>query len=462
MLFFEVDFFVFVLVPMFLLTMIGHAAGCRIPLSYFGIPFSLLFLYASGPLSVAVLLASIAVNYVVARALLEHRSQTLLLAGVAANIAVLGYFKYSLFLERDVIGAEVFPAWSWALPLGISFYTFQQIAFIADIYQRKVTSFRGDTYVMFKVFYPQFIAGPITHYNRVASSYEREAPFNARSLRYGLAIFAIGLAKKLIGDHFGAIANGDFARQETLDLYSAWVGMLAFTFQIYFDFSGYSDMALGIARLFGVSLPVNFNSPYKARNVSEFWRRWHITLSQWLRDYLYISLGGNRHGMALTICALLVTMVLGGFWHGAGWTFLAWGLAHGVALVAYRFFPTTLPRALSHFLLFLFVAITWVLFRSETLTGAMQHYAALVHARWGVATAPSAALQQAKEVVALALAAAACLFLPNSQQIALWLAARKVALGGDWELLGWSAVIAALAICFLIPDTPNEFIYFQF
>ena len=258
--------------------------------------------------------------------------------------------------------------------------------------------------------------------------------------------------------------------------------MLAFTFQIYFDFSGYSDMAVGLARLFGVSLPFNFNSPYKAKNVSDFWRRWHITLSQWLRDYLYINLGGNRHGLPRTVVALLATTILGGLWHGAGWTFLLWGLVHGLALAAYRFFPFRLPATLSHAVLFVFVALTWVLFRSADFAGAMDHYVALVApSKSGIGaelwrlfnlflplpiaepvTRSDVKPEQVGEVLAILGAAFLCFSFPNAQQIALWMAARKVQPARTWEISVLWLLVALIAIAHISPDAANEFIYFQF
>jgi D-alanyl-lipoteichoic acid acyltransferase DltB (MBOAT superfamily) len=216
-------------------------------------------------------------------------------------------------------------------------------------------------------------------------------------------------------------------------------------------------MAVGIARLFGVSLPFNFNSPYKARSISDFWRRWHMTLSQWLRDYLYIPLGGNRHGALRTALALFMTMALGGLWHGAGWTFVLWGVAHGTALIFVRFLGFKVPTAIATALTFLFVMLTWILFRSETLGSAVQHYAALLTPSHFALTE-----ERVAQISAVVLAGLLCFTAPNSQSIALWLAARRVRAAALSELPALAALVLILAMAFISPDTASAFIYFQF
>jgi D-alanyl-lipoteichoic acid acyltransferase DltB (MBOAT superfamily) len=450
MLFYQVDFLLLFLLPLAGVAAVVKALGGQRLLPWLASAASLAFLYVFSEISVAIALLSIGINYFAARYLLARRTATVFAAAVTANLVVLAYFKYSGWFA----GSSPW-AWHLLLPLGISFYTFQQIAFLADVYRGKVRSFSFRTYILFKLFFPQFIAGPITHFERVRASYERWPTFNARSIRYGLTLFCIGLVKKLIGDYFGGIANPIFINQPSVDFYAAWIGMLAFTFQIYFDFAGYSDMALGIARLFGVSLPFNFNSPYKAKSISDFWRRWHMTLSQWLRDYLYIPLGGNRHGAPRTALALFLTMALGGLWHGAGWTYVLWGAAHGVALIAVRFLGFKVPAVVGTAATFLFVMLTWILFRSPTLAGAAHHYAALVTpSHVGAAANP--------ELMAMVLAALWCFGAPNSQQIALWLVARRVHSAASAELPVLAALVLVLAIAFISPDTTSAFIYFQF
>jgi D-alanyl-lipoteichoic acid acyltransferase DltB (MBOAT superfamily) len=475
MLFFQLDFLLLFLVPLIASVALLKAFGVRSLLPWVASAASLTFLFVDSTISGLIAIVSICINYFAARYLLSHRTSEVFAAAVTANLAMLAYFKYSGWFAGS-------SPWSWhmLLPLGISFYTFQQIAFLADVYRGKVSSFSFRTYILFKLFFPQFIAGPITHFERVRASYERWPTFNARSIRYGLTIFSIGMAKKLVGDYFGGIANPIFANQASLDFYTAWTGMLAFTFQIYFDFAGYSDMAVGLARLFGVSLPFNFNSPYKSRSIAEFWRRWHMTLSRWLRDYLYIPLGGNRHGLPRTVAALMITMTLGGLWHGANWTFVAWGVAHGLALVATRFVSLPGWSALKTALTFLFVMLAWILFRSETFTGALQHYLSLVpgHANLGLGIElwrivnlllPFTPVegdfnrpQQLIEITAILLAVVACLTAPNSQQIALWFAARRLYSFALADIPLMIFVVALLAFAMVTPDTRNAFIYFQF
>lgn len=479
MLFFELDFLIIFLLPLLLIVVPLKAVGFTKILPWIASASSIAFLYAFSTISVVIAIFSLLLNYFVAAYFLKHRSKSLFLSTVFINLAVLGYFKYSILIDKSIFDGNSSWAWRVALPLGISFYTFQQIAFLADVYKGKVQSFNFKTYILFKLFFPQFVAGPITHFGRVAASYERWPTFNARSIKFGLAIFALGMAKKLIGDHFGSISNVGFSHQSTLSTYEAWVSMFAFTLQIYFDFSGYSDMAIGVARIFGVSLPYNFNSPYKSKSLSDFWRRWHITLSQWLRDYLYISLGGNRHGAVKMALALFVTMALGGLWHGANWTFLLWGVAHGVALIAVRFLGFSAPTIVKQLLVFLFVMLTWILFRSDSLSGAMQHYASLINfssSGLGVEAqrlvnifSPSFSIDaktnmphQLSEIAAILMATLLCFLAPNSRRLSVWFVARRVHSLMLMEIPLLVGLIILLSVAFVSPDTANAFIYFEF
>lgn len=480
MLFFETDFLLLFLAPLVVLAALLTVSGFSNAAVWLASIASLAFLFANSNLSVAVAIFSITLNYFGARYLLRNRQIYIYLSIVTINLMILGYFKYSILIENSFFGHEASWTWRIALPLGISFYTFQQIAFVSDVYEGRVKSFKFRTYALFKLFFPQFIAGPIVHYERVRSSYERWPTFNARSIRYGLTLFAIGMIKKLIGDWFGVIANEDFSNPKNLDMFSAWAGMLAFTFQIYFDFSGYSDMALGLARLFGVSLPFNFNSPYKARNLSDFWRRWHITLSRWLRDYLYIgALGGNRQTAARTALALLLTMALGGLWHGAGWHFVGWGVAHGLALIAVRYAGFDVPRVLGQILTFIFVMLTWVLFRADDFSSAIDYYQALLNfADLGVGVElarvanlimpmiPVGGMENKPEQImhffAIIVALIWCTLLPNSQQIALWFSARKIKSLGMIEIPALLFIVFAISLAFVSPEKSNAFIYFEF
>ena len=332
---------------------------------------------------VALLAGSIAFNYLAGARLgalaLTARGKALLAAAVAANLALLGYFKYADFFIDSfnrAAGAQL-PLLHVVLPLGISFFTFTQIAFLVDTWRGLATEYRFVHYTLFVTYFPHLIAGPVLHHKEMMPQFDMARNYvpRIRNFEVGLAIFVIGLAKKvLVADNLAPYAGALFDGPGETSLFVAWGGVLAYTFQLYFDFSGYSDMAIGLSRLFGVRLPLNFASPYKAPNVIEFWRRWHMTLSRFLRDYLYFPLGGNRHGKLRRHVNLMATMLLGGLWHGAGWSFVIWGGLHGIYLVvnhawqAWRA-PRARPasragRALAVAITFLFVTLAWVFFRA--------------------------------------------------------------------------------------------------
>ncbi|MCG8440709.1 MAG: MBOAT family protein, partial [Caulobacterales bacterium] len=305
---------------------------------------SLVFYGWAHPPYLALITASIGANYLLGRAIGRTGSRGLVALGVALNLAALGWFKYAgLFASAlaDLAALDI-TLDGVVLPLAISFFTFQQIAYLVDARTRGTGRTGFLDYALFVAFFPQLIAGPIVHHRDVVPQFAGPgfARFERSDVAFGLALFSIGLAKKvLIADGLAPLADGAFAASaagEPLASADAWAGVLAYSFQIYFDFSGYSDMALGLARIFGVRLPMNFNSPYKARSIVEFWRRWHITLSRFLRDYLYIPLGGNRRGGLARYRNLFIVMLLGGLWHGAAWTFVVWGGIHAVALIAER------------------------------------------------------------------------------------------------------------------------------
>ncbi|MFA7092700.1 MAG: MBOAT family O-acyltransferase, partial [Arcobacteraceae bacterium] len=254
-------------------------------------------------------------------------SKTLLIVGIIANLSLLGYFKYADFFIENVnviSGVNIQPL-NLLLPLAISFFTFQQIAYLVDSYRGETKEYDFLNYALFVTFFPQLIAGPIVHHKEMmpqfASTYNLVKKY--KNIALGLFIFSIGLFKKVvIADTFAVWATAGFDHAQTLNLVEAWATSLSYTFQLYFDFSGYTDMAIGAALLFNIKLPINFNSPYKAQNIQDFWRRWHITLSRFLRDYVYIPLGGNKQSSFRTYSNLLATFVIGGLWHGAGWTFI--------------------------------------------------------------------------------------------------------------------------------------------
>ena len=284
---------------------------------------------------VPLLVGSIIANWLFALSFRGRSHKAIVTLGVTLNLFIIGVFKYADFFAGSLswLAGEQHTPWNIILPLGISFFTFQQISYLAGRYKGEAPTYGFREYFLYVCFFPQLIAGPIVRHHQLIYQFA-DAPKRDglhERLSRGASLLAIGLVKKIfIADPLFASAG-----KTALSAIDAWAATLAFTFQIYFDFSGYSDMAIGLALMFGLSLPVNFNVPYRATSIREFWRRWHITLSQFLRDYLYIPLGGGRHGMLTQFLALTLTMFLGGLWHGAGWTFVVWGLMHGLALAVH-------------------------------------------------------------------------------------------------------------------------------
>ena len=286
---------------------------------------------------VPLLAGSIIYNYAVGLFLSGKAAQassalkkTLLTIGIVGNLILLGYYKYADFFIRtlnDRLDSHI-DLLAIILPLGISFFTFTQIAFLVDAFYGKVREYRFIHYCLFVTYFPHLIAGPVLHHEEMMPQFDKRATYSPQAINFavGMTIFFIGLFKKVVlGDGiapYGSVAFDAVSRGESLELFQAWGGVLAYTMQLYFDFSGYSDMAIGLSRIFGINLPLNFNSPYKALNIIEFWRCWHMTLSRFLRDYLYFPLGGNRKGPVRRYLNLFITMLLGGLWHGAGWQFM--------------------------------------------------------------------------------------------------------------------------------------------
>jgi D-alanyl-lipoteichoic acid acyltransferase DltB (MBOAT superfamily) len=344
---------------------------------------SLVFYAWWQPTFLVLLLVSILVNFWVGQRLSPASPKALLVGGLCFNLVLLGYFKYRGFFA-SLAG---FPDAALVLPLGISFFTFQQIMFLVD---RSRGDLGGETrfldYVSFVAFFPHLIAGPIVRPREIIPQFRNFDPLCdwRAGLQDGLEIFLLGLAKKIVlADNFASFADPGFAAAAAHDpvtLIEAWVSLLTYSLQIYFDFSGYSDMAIGLARMFGIDFPRNFNSPYQARNISAFWRRWNMTLSAFLRDYLYIPLGGNRKGEARRIVNLMVTMLLGGLWHGAALKFLLWGGLHGIFLTVHGWFARLgwrLPIFVSRALTLLAVILAWVPFRAQSFGAAAGFYKAL-------------------------------------------------------------------------------------
>ena len=329
-----------------------------------------------------ILAGSILGNWIFAQWLMRQRSKWVLALGIIANVVLLGYFKYYDFFVEN-INAVFGTSWTLKhilLPLGISFFTFQQISFLQQIYYdtlQKRYSFLS--YALFVCFFPQLIAGPIVLPDEMMSQFDcKESVIpKAENIASGLYIFALGLGKKiLLADFLAGIADAGFAAGGSF--YQAWSTALAYTLQIYFDFSGYCDMAVGIALLFNIRLPQNFNAPYRSGNITEFWRRWHITLGRFLMSGVYIPLGGNRCGTFRTYMNLLITFFISGLWHGASWLFVFWGMVHGAALIVHRVWSKVLgwkmPAIPAKLLTFFFVMLAWIPFRAENWRQVRQIY----------------------------------------------------------------------------------------
>lgn len=342
---------------------------------------SLLFYSVSSIQFLPVLLISIAVDYGVGLKLstteAPYKRKLLLLTSLCVNLGLLGYFKYiGLFSTtlREIIGNQI-PIISAALPAGISFYTFQSMSYTIDLYRRRVEPVRSPIrFATYVSMFPQLIAGPIVRYEDIAKELA-DRKESTSLFASGCEQFILGMAKKiLIADTIALIAAPTW-RLHHVDFTQAWLAMILYSGQIYFDFSGYSDMAIGLGRMFGFRFPVNFDSPYQATSFSDFWRRWHITLSTWLRDYLYIPLGGNQHGPVRTYINLFLTMLLGGLWHGASWSYLLWGAMHGSLLAIERAlrgrFPVKLPMLVRRFGVYLAVVFCWVPFKHNNFQVAL-------------------------------------------------------------------------------------------
>jgi alginate O-acetyltransferase complex protein AlgI len=471
-----------------------------------------LFFYASWDYHyLPLLLGSITVNYVAGFLIGKDRRpvvrRRLLVGAIGANLLLLAYFKYANFFVSNlamISGVPIDPL-GVILPIGISFFTFTQIAFLVDTYQGKVKEYKFGHYLLFVTYFPHLIAGPVLHHKEMMPQFAERQTYvpSTSNFAVGFSIFAIGLAKKvLIADNIAPLANPVFEAGANPALLEAWFGAIAYTLQLYFDFSGYSDMAIGLSRMFGVTLPLNFDSPYKAASIIDFWRRWHMTLSRFLRDYLYIPLGGNRNGALPRYGNLMVTMLLGGLWHGAGWTFVFWGALHGVYLVVNRLWRYVrsamglgdyglIGRFWCHLLTLLSVVVAWVFFRSPDLSTALDVLAGMAGQNgislpgwmagklaWLAATGMDIKFDGIRWIdfgsmgpVILCLAMVLALFFPSTQQMfATWkpcLESVVPARHGKFLIwrpsLPWAlAVSMAFVASVLSLNRVSEFLYFQF
>lgn len=390
--------FIFIFLPITIILFFSAAAmaGTRTAVAVLAIA-SLFYYGWWEPVYLLLISGSILFNYTIGYLLIGKSrdrfvsSKILLIVGICGNLGLLGYFKYANFFVENyslASGVEVnLPP--IILPIAISFFTFQQIAYLVDCRRQEAGEYSFMNYVLFVTFFPQLLAGPIVHHKEMMPQFSNPGVYRVRlnNLAVGLAIFAVGILKKVvIADQIAPLSdsvfNGVHGGAVPL-VWEAWAGAFAFTFQLYFDFSAYSDMAIGLAYMMGIVLPLNFFSPYKAINIVDFWRRWHITLSRFLRDYLYIPIGGNRHGAERRYLNILITMVIGGLWHGASWTFVCWGAYHGLLILLNHAWHAVLRKVgfapgrsgkiaslLACSVTFLCVVVGWVFFRAENFSDA--------------------------------------------------------------------------------------------
>lgn len=459
------------------------------------------------------LLASIFFNYLFGWRISESitRKRQWLTTGIICNLALLAYYKYAFFFISSFsqISGYSLSISQIALPIGISFFTFTQIAFLVDTYQGKVKEYRFIHYLLFVTYFPHLIAGPVLHHKEMMPQFSDSNNYRLswENIAVGFSIFIIGLAKKvLIADNIAPYANDLFNQPNSPSFFIAWGGLFAYTFQLYFDFSGYSDMAIGLSRIFGVKLPLNFNSPYKSINIIDFWRRWHMTLSRFLKDYLYIPLGGNRLGATRRHINLMVTMILGGLWHGAGWPFIIWGALHGIYLIINHAWLTLSKnlgfqsdlqfwKLTARSITFFAVCFSWVFFRATDLNTAHQIFSGLTGSfGFGIPNAIGIRLGNLKTPLEqmgvefylgggarfieswswITIAAFITFLLPNTQEIM-----RKFDPALDFDSSrqtrslmknkpwlpdkGWALTLGIVAtLCLLSLNKPSEFLYFQF
>lgn len=410
---------------------------------------------------------SICVNFCFGRYFIYGKNTKIpLCLGIIFNIALLGYYKYTDFFITNInqLFGFQYAMHNIVLPLGISFFTFTQIAYLVETYRGKVNNHHFASYVLFVTYFPHLLAGPIIHYEDVMPQFldKRLKYVNWENMSRGMFLFSLGLFKKvIIADGLAVWADSGYMALEKMDLnmIAAWATALAYTFQLYYDFSGYTDMAIGISLMLNIKLPINFYSPYKAASIIEFWRRWHITLSSFLRDYLYIPLGGNRKGLFQKCVNIFVTMLIGGLWHGANWTFVLWGGTHGLGIVCnhlFRALNLSINKWIGILMTFLFVNFAWVLFRAPDCAQALKMYSnMLVWHGYEISlnALPAAMPDGRKEIVVEVFLFIVAVFLPNSLEIV-----RYMKMNRKWAVL--AGAVLSVAICFLTKNT--SFLYYQF
>lgn len=482
-----------VLAGFFLIARFNHAAA-----AFWLFAASVFFYGYWMPEFTLLLLASITGNFLIGAKIASladiagHQkglnSKRWLFLGVSANLLLLSYFKYANFFI-DNMNLALGSQWDFGrviLPIGISFFTFTQIAYLVDTWRKGLREYRFVHYGLFVTYFPHLIAGPVLHHSQMMPQFRdaKNYQFNFGNFSAGIVIFSMGLFKKIVlADGISPYADTVFKAADSAispDFFEAWLGAIAYTFQLYFDFSGYSDMAIGLSWMFNIRLPFNFNSPYKATSIGEFWRRWHISLSQFLRDYLYIALGGNRNGVSSRHINLMLTMVLGGLWHGASWSFILWGFLHGMYLCishGFRALCSTSVRVFldasrvfsmaSWLLTMIAVVVAWVLFRTETLPGAglmlrsmatpnmdIQFHTLL----WNAGLSPTTGWMWCGTLAAIAFLS------PNTNQLGNQLLQVCRSRPSACAMLCGAGVgaVAFMGVLNLMRDTVSAFIYFNF
>ncbi|MBL0744233.1 MBOAT family O-acyltransferase [Chryseolinea lacunae] len=453
--------FIFAFLPVTLVVYFLLASNRQIANSRLWLLVASLFFYGWWNYNNLILIGlSMIFNFSFGNLIIKHRKKWLLTLGVSVNLVVLFYYKYANFFltNFNTLFEGHYSLLNVILPLGVSFFTFTQIAYLVDSYQGKVGNYKFSNYCLFVTFFPHLIAGPIVHHTQLMPQFEdqKNANLNSWNFARGMFIFNLGLAKKIIiADTLSTIVSKGYADTALLTTLQAWVTSLAYSVQLYFDFSGYSDMAIGLGLLFNIDFPLNFNSPYRAKNIQDFWRRWHITLSQFLRDYIYVPLGGNRSGEWATARNLMITFILGGIWHGAGWTYIFWGFLHGAALVIHRQFTKlkiAIPDWLGVAVTFFYVNITWVFFRAPSWTAATD----LLRAMFGVGAKMSeVSLVSDYYSAPIWVAAAILLFTKNTNELG-------AEFKPDTRRLVTLVLVILINLLFLNSATNQEFLYFDF
>jgi D-alanyl-lipoteichoic acid acyltransferase DltB (MBOAT superfamily) len=455
--------FIFVFLPLTGLAFVLLRRWRGVSLALNSLALASLFFYGWWrPDYVPLFLGSVVVNFVFGRCIHgpDRRSRGVLILGLAVNLGLLVYFKYASFISQAIVqlGWAKTPLPLQLLPLGISFFTFTQITYLVDRCRGLAPPTSFTRYLLFVSFFPHLIAGPVLHHAQMMPQLENPRP-TWTGFFTGLFLFSIGFSKKVvIADTVGTLVDAGFRQPANLQPFYAWLVLVAFAIQLYFDFSGYSDMAIGLGKMFAVDLPWNFDSPYKSTSLAEFWRRWHMTLSNFLKDYVYIPLGGSRRGPLRCVFNLFLTMLLGGIWHGAGWTFILWGAMQGAGLAVNHLWRSTevqIPRLVCWWMTIMVVVLGWVLFRSSSLSQALVMYNHLFTLKsipdWEYIS--SLAGDTLLYVLLGVVLVFAC---PNAKALASRCQPTLV-------MAGWTAALFALAMVFVLGiQNQPEFLYFNF